>query len=157
MIHFNPILAAAAANFFVGWLMFSKHVFGPMWSKAKGAATDMKKDFYIRLAAEVVSSLMTASALYLAILTFQKSQMMIPQELLTHVYSWFFKDIQAVQFDMMSSLKIAGFMLVGFIIPRHLSATVWGSTEIRWSKFMVCSISDIAQFAAMAIVITLLA
>lgn len=155
MIPFNPILAAAAADFLVGWLWYSDLAFGPAWRKASGhGKVDMKKDFYLRIAVQIISSIMIATALYIAILTFQKAQLPATQAMYTQLYSWFFLPV-AHNAEMMSSLKIAGFIWFGFYVPSGLSCTVWHSS-ILWNKFLLKAGSRLARLLTIAAVLAAL-
>lgn len=150
----NPILAAAAADMVVGMLCYSDHVFGSMWRKAGGQKVDYSKEFYLRLALQIVSSVMVATAFYIAILTFQKAQVVSSQAMFTQLYSWFFM-ASAQNAELMSSLKLAGFICVGFYIPSYLSCTAWHN-PINWHKFMIKSVCKLAQLLAMAAVLATL-
>ena len=148
MMHLNPILAAAAADMVVGMFWYSDYAFGPMWKKVTGRKEDVSKEFYLRLALQVVSSLMIATAFYIAVLTFQKSVPVSSQEMFTQVYAWFFTP--SVQHaELMSSLKIAGFLWLGFFVPSSLSCTVWHSV-MMWHKFVLKNGGKLAQLLAMA-------
>jgi hypothetical protein len=148
MMPINPILAAAAANIAVGWLYYSEFAFGPMLKKITGSKCDVSKDFYLRMAVEIVASLMLATAFYIAILTFKKTTLPYSEELFTKIYAWFFNDANAVQADMASSLKAAGFLWFGFAVPMAISATAWHS--MNWQKAVLKLGCKLAQFLAMA-------
>ena len=124
MLQVNPIIAAAAANMLVGFVIYSKHTFGPMISKLSGKKVSGLKDMPLRIAIEAVSSLMKASALYIAIITFQKSESSVAHNMLTNVYSWFVTHV-ANDADIVSSLKIAGFFWLGFMVPHILCHLAW--------------------------------
>jgi len=149
MTHINPILAAAAADMLVGMFWYSDYAFGPLWQKVSGYKTEMKKDLYLRIAVQVVSSLMIATAFYIAILTFQKTQVSFAQDAYTKLYSWFFKEDTSENANLMSALKIAGFIWFGFFVPSNLSCTVWRPT-INWQKMLLKVGSKLAQFLSMA-------
>jgi hypothetical protein len=148
----NPILAAAVADLLVGWLWYSDYAFGTMWRKVSGhGKVDMKKDFYMRVALQLVSSIMVATALYIAILTFQRAQIVSSQATFTQIYSWFF--MPAMQnAELMSALKIAGFIWFGFYLPAGLSCTVWHN-QIMWHKFALKAGGRLAQLLAVALVL----
>ena len=154
MMSLNPILAAAAADMVVGMFCYSDYAFGPMWKKVSGHKMDVSKDFYLRLAFQVVSSVMVATAFYIAVLTFQKAQVVSSQAMFTQLYSWFFM-ASAQNAELMSTLKIAGFMWLGFYVPSYLSCTVWHS-PIVWHKLMIKSVCKLAQLLAMAAVLATL-
>ncbi len=154
MMPINPILAAAAVDMIVGKLCYSEYAFGPMWRKVTGIKSDTSKDLYVRVAVQAVSSLMVATAFYIAILTFQKSQIISSQAMFTQLYSWFFM-ASAQNAEVMSALKIAGFMWLGFYVPSYLSCTVWHN-QIIWHKFMIKSVCKLAQLLAMAAVLATL-
>lgn len=148
MLQLNPILAAAAADMVVGMFWYSDYAFGPMWKKIMGSKNDVSKEFYLRVALQVVSSLMIATAFYIAVLTFQKAMPVSGQEMFTQVYSWFFTPV-VQHASLMSSLKIAGFFWLGFFVPGQLSCTVWHSV-IMWHKFVIKVGGKLAQLLAMA-------
>jgi hypothetical protein len=155
MMSLNPILVAAAADFLVGWLWYSDLAFGAAWRKASGhSKVDMKKDFYLRIAVQILASIMIATALYIAILTFQRAQVPGSQAMFTQLYSWFFIPV-AQNAEMMASLKIAGFVWFGFYVPAGLSCTVWHSA-ILWQKFILKAGGRLAQLLAMAAVLATL-
>lgn len=149
MMPINPILAAAAADILVGMFLYSDYGFGKLWSKVTGMKCNCSKDFLLRMAAQIVSSLMIATALYIAILTLKKTELPQTYQLFTQVYSWFFTP-EAVGADLMSSLKIAGFFWLGFNVPLILSKTVWASDVIHWKKGALKAVFQLAQFLAMA-------
>lgn len=153
-MHLNPILAAAAADMVVGMFWYSDYAFGPLWRKVSGHKSDVSKEFYLRLALQVVSSVMVATAFYIAILTFQKAQIVSSQAMFTQMYAWFFiPDVRNA--ELMSSLKIAGFLWLGFYVPAALSCTVWHSV-IMWQKFALKVGGKLAQLLAMAAVLATL-
>lgn len=154
MMPLNPILAAAAADMVVGMFCYSDYAFGPMWKKIHGGKTDVSKEFYLRLALQVVSSIMVATAFYIAVLTFQKAQIVSSQAMFTQLYTWFFT-ASAQNAELMSTLKIAGFMWLGFYVPSYLSCTVWHN-PINWQKFMIKAVCKLSQLLAMAAVLATL-
>ena len=119
MMHLNPILAAAAADMVVGMFCYSDYAFGPMYKKITGVKHDASKEFYLRLAVQVISSIMIATAFYIAALTFQRAQVISSQPMFTQFYSWFFM-APAQNAELMSTLKIAAFMWLGFFVPSSL-------------------------------------
>ena len=154
MMPLNPILAAAAADMIVGMLWYSDYAFGPLWKKVSGHKMDVSKDLYLRLALQAVCSVMIATAFYIAILTFQKAQAVVSQAMFTQIYSWFFMSA-ANDADMISSLKIAGFLWLGFFVPSSLACAVWHNV-IAWQKFALKAGGKLAQLLAMAAVLAIL-
>lgn len=144
----NPILAAAAADFLVGMLWYSDYAFGPLFRQVTGQKGDTNQDFYLRIALQGVSSIMIAIAFYIAILTFQKSQLVESQEVFTRFYAWFFTPAVS-NAELISSLKIAGFIWLGFFFPAKLSCAVWHPV-INWQKFGIKIGGKLAQFLAIA-------
>lgn len=150
MMPINPIIAATAADILVGMALYSHYTFGPLWTKVTGMKCSYtNKEIPMRFAGQVVASLMTASALYISIITFKKSQMSYPQEMLTKMYSWFFKDLSVVHTDLVSSMKIAAFLWLGFIVPCLLCRTIWDAT-VNWQRFALKSAFTLVHFLAMA-------
>ena len=154
MMPLNPILAAAIADMAVGMLWYSDYAFGPLWKKIVGHKTDVSKEFYLRIALQFVSSVMIATAMYISILTFQKAQIISSQAMFTQIYAWFFEG-SAKNAELMSSLKIAGFVWLGFCVPTALSCTVWHNV-IMWQKFSVKVGGKLAQLLAIAAVLATL-
>ncbi len=149
MLPVNPIIAAAAADIVVGMALYSDYTFGPLWTKLTGMKCTHGKDMPLRFAGQAVASLMGASAMYVAVITLRKAELPYRQELLTKVYSWFFEHGNAVNADLMSSMKIAGFLWLGLLVPFMLSKTMWEPT-INWQKFALKSVFTLAHFLAMA-------
>ncbi len=147
MLSINPILAGAAANILVGVALYSKYTFGPMWSKISGKKVSGFKDMPLRFGIEVVSSLMYATALYISIVTFQKSELTLTQNVFTNVYSWF-TDVK-METDMMASLKIAGFFWLGFMVPHLLCHLAWDE-NMNGRKVLVKAVFSLVHFLAMA-------
>lgn len=147
MLPINPIIAGAAANILVGVALYSQYTFGPMWSKISGKKTANLKDMPLRFAIEAVSSLMTASALYIAILTFQKAELTLKESIFTNVYSWFVSDMKT-NTEMMSSLKIAGFFWLGFMVPHILCHLAWDE-HMNVRKSVVKAVFTLVHFLAM--------
>lgn len=145
MLPINPILAAAGVNILVGVAIYSKYTFGPLWSKISGKKVAGLKDMPLRFALEAVSSIMSAAALYIAILTFKKAEV-VSDSMFTHIYSWFFHDITA---DMMSSLKIAGFLWLGFMVPHIICHIAWDES-MNWKKGALKAIFSLVHILAMA-------
>lgn len=145
----NPIIAAATADILVGMIIYSDFAFGPLWTKVSGMKCPAGKDLPVRFAGQAVASLMAASAMYIAILTFKKTNLPYSQEMFTRIYAWFFKDIATVEADLISAMKIAGFLWLGLIVPFILSKTVW-EPNINWQKFALKSVFTLIHFLAIA-------
>ncbi|MBI2344642.1 hypothetical protein HYV10_01060 [Candidatus Dependentiae bacterium] len=122
MLSVNPIIAATAANVILGIAIH--YAFGSEIGKILEKKTTGFKDMPLRFALEILSSLMKASALYIAILIFQKSELSISETMLTKVYAWFITDIK-MNTTMMASFKIAGFFWLGFMVPHILCHLAW--------------------------------
>ena len=153
MMHLNPILAAAAADMFIGMFWYSDYAFGPLLRKVTGIKCDVSKQFYLRVALQLVSSLMLATAFYIAVLTFQKTQLVSSQEMFTQLYAWFFTP--TVQHaELFSALKIAGFMWLGFFVPASLSCAAWHNAIIV-QKYLIKTGGKLAQLLGMAAAIAI--
>ncbi len=148
MLPINPILAGAAANIIVGVAIYSRYTFGPMWTKISGRKTSGLQDMPLRFAIEIVSSLMVSSALYIAILTFQKSELTLTQSMFTSIYSWFVNNMRT-NTDMMASLKIAGFFWLGFKVPHILCRLAWDE-QMNGRQALAKAAFSLIQFIAMA-------
>lgn len=149
MLPINPIIAGAAADMLVGMALYSDYTFGPLWTKVTGVKASHQKDMQLRLAGQAVASIMVSSAMFIAILTFKKTELSASQEMLTKIYSWFLKDAGSAQTDVMSSFKIAGFLWLGLWVPAMLSATVW-QPNINWQKFALKSAFTLVRVLAIA-------
>ncbi len=155
MLPINPILAAAAADMAVGMFWYSDYAFGPMWRKIKKEGNADYKDLYQRLALQAVASVMVASALYIAIITFQKTQMAYSYDTFTQMFSWFLKD-KPNSTELVSSMKTVMFIWLGFVVPGNISCVAW-STPMNWSKFGIKAGCKLAQFLAVAAAFSALA
>lgn len=143
-----PIIAAAAAEVVVGMLWYSDNLFGPMWKKAGGKVAN-QKDFYQKLATHSVAALVTATALYIAISVFQKTQIGIyTQHGLGQIFSLFLHEGLHNNNTLMSSMKIAGFLWLGFFVPAGVTCTAWSSGN--WHKFAIKAGGKLAGLVAMA-------
>lgn len=147
MLQINPIIAGAAANVLVGVGLHSKYTFGPMLSKLFDKKITGLKDMPLRLAIEALSSLMKASALYIAILTFQKSEFTLTENMYTRIYSWFVTDMK-METSMMASLKIAGFFWLGFMVPHILCHLAWDE-HMTVRKSIAKAVISLIHFLAM--------
>jgi len=154
MMPLNPILAAAVADMAVGMLWYSDYGFGPLWKKIQGK-TNVEKDLYLRLLVQGASSVVFATAVYIAIMTFQKTHDAYAQEIFTKYFSWFLKE-KTVNTELMSSMKTAGFIWLGLFVPSYLSCAAWTPTP-AWTKFAIKSGCKLAQLLAIAAVLATLA
>lgn len=150
MIPLNPIIAAAVADMAVGMFCYSDYAFGPLWKKIHGK-TNVEKDLYVRLAVQAVSSLVIATALYIAIMIFQKSQCTYGQEMLTKWFSWFLTEKEQ-NTELVSAMKTTGFIWLGLFVPSYLSCAAWTSAP-AWIKFAIKSTCKLAQLLAMTVVL----
>ncbi|MBP9764805.1 DUF1761 domain-containing protein [Candidatus Babeliales bacterium] len=153
MMPLNPIIVAAVADVLAGVVIYSDYAFGPLWHKVTGMKCKMGKDAYLRFALQFVCSLMTATALYIAILTFQKTDVTYVQSTLTNMYAWFFTP--TTHTDFMSAVKIAGFLWLGFYVPFIFSHIIWDTT-INWQKGALKSVFKLIHLAVMTAVLVYL-
>ncbi|HSW76603.1 MAG TPA: DUF1761 family protein [Candidatus Saccharimonadales bacterium] len=154
MMPINPILAAAAADMAVGMVWYSDYAFGPLWKKVHGK-TNVEKDFYLRLAIQAVGSVMLATALYISIMTFQKTNVAYSQELFTKWFSWFFTEKNPDTL-LVSAMKTAAFIWVGFYVSAGISCAAWTSAPAG-TKFVIKVGCKLFQLLAMAAVLASLA
>ena len=145
MFPLNPIIAAAAVNVLIG--LGIHHCCGHMIAKTLGKKAIKLKDMPLRLAIEIVSSLMTASALYVAILVFQKSELTFKEDIFTRVYSWFVTGVK-METSMMASLKIAGFFWLGFMVP-HILCHLASDEQMNGKKSLLKATLSLVHFLAM--------
>lgn len=150
----NPIIAAAVADMAVGMFWYSDYAFGPLWKKIHGKP-NIEKDLYQRVAIQAVSSVVFATAVYIAIMTFQKTQGAYSQEMFTKYFSWFLTE-KTVNTELMSSMKAAGFIWLGLFVPSYLSCAAWTSAP-AWTKFAIKSGCKLAQLLAIAAILASLA
>jgi hypothetical protein len=151
MMPVNPIIAAAVADVVLGMVMYSEYAFGPMWAKVSGEKCS-GKDMPMRLAAQFVSSLMVAAAMYIAIVTFKKTEMTALNDMFTRMYGWFLQDGNMAQADMMSAMKIAGFLWLGFLVPHVICEIVW-ENHINWKKGVMKAAFILVHFLVIASVL----
>jgi len=122
MLPINPIIAAALANVLLGVVIH--YAFGSEIGKILEKKTTGFKDMPLRFGLEIISSLMKASALYIAILVFQRSEHTLAENMFTKIYSWFVTGTKT-DTELMASLKIAGFVWLGFMVPHILCHLAW--------------------------------
>lgn len=157
MMPINPIIAAAVANMAVGIFWYSDYAFGPLWMNISGKKkSDISANIYQRLALQVLSSVITVTALYIAIMTFQKTHGAYHQELFTKWFSWLLKESAAPTTELLSSMKATGFIWLGFFLPHHLACTAW-STLINWRMLAIHAGASLASLLAAAAVLATLA
>ena len=145
MLSINPIIAGASANVLLGLIIH--HAFGSEIGKILGKKTTGFKDMPLRLGLEIISSLMKASALYIAILVFQKSELSLTANMLTQVYSLFVTNMKA-DTQLMASLKIATFFWLGFMVPHILCHLAWDE-NMNGRKSLLKAGLSLAHFLVM--------
>ena len=153
MIHaqaYLPILSATGASLAIGAIWYSDHLFGPMWRKMGGKSIDPKEVPH-RLAMHAVASLVTATALFIAISIFQKTQTgLYAKEGLFKIFAAFLSD-ENQESLLKSAMKTAGFVWLGFIAPTKAIHTIWGNNN--WQKFAIEAAGALVSIVAMAAVI----
>lgn len=146
-----PILVATAANLTIGAFWYSENLFGPMlgnMSKKQIDQNDMAKKF----ALQTVASLVTAAALFIAISIFQKTQGgMYAKEGFFKIFSAFLQDMPQNN-SLMSAMKTACFIWLGFIAPSKAGHTIWGSGN--WQRFAIEATEQLVSLIAMAAIIS---
>ena len=126
-----------------------------MWRKlSKDHSGDMK-DIYLRFAIQAISSLMIAAALYIAIITFQKTQITYAHETFTKLFSWFLQDNKSETTELIAAMKTAAFIWFGFIFSTKLSCFAW-TQPMNITKFMIGTGCKLIQFLAIAAIFTIL-
>lgn len=146
---YMPIIAAAAAELVVGMVWYSDQLFGPMFRKMSGKKAP--KDIVNRLAMHAVVALLRATALFIAISIFQKTQTAVyAQDGFGKVFSVFL-NTSAPNNSLISSVKTAGFMWLGFYVPSKASCTIWG--DQNWQLFAMKAAYQFTLLATMAAVI----
>lgn len=149
---YMPIIAAAAAEVAVVIAWYSDHLFGPMWKKLGGKSSG-NKDFYQKLSIHALAALVTATALYIAISVFQQAQ---TDSYTTHglgqIFAMFLhKTDQAMNNTLLCSMKIAGFLWLGFLAPSKVICAAWASEN--WKKTAIEVGGQFASLVVMAAVI----
>lgn len=145
-----PIILAAAAQMLVGMAWYSEYLFGPAWKKLGGKCSD-KKDMTHKFLYQAIASIVTATALCIAIVVFQKTQTGIyTKEGFSKLFSYFLEDSMK-DTSLISAMKTATFIWLGFMAPHCASDTIW--TSCNWTKFMIDCGGDLAGLLAMAAVI----
>lgn len=148
---YMPIIAAAAAEIIVAMLWYSDSAFGPMWRKL-GGKSSAKKDFYQKLGIHMLASVIAATALYIAITVFQRAQ--VGSEVvqgLGQIFAMFLHNMPSHNNTLMSALKIAGFVWLGFLTPSKVICAAWGSDN--WHKAAIEMGGQLVSICAMAAVI----
>lgn len=153
MLHaqaYLPILVAAVADVTIGMIWYSDSLFGPMWRKLGGKAIN-PKDLYQKLAMQAVAALFTAAALFIAISIFQKTQTGVyAKDGFFKIFSVFLQDIPQNN-SLMSAMKTAGFIWLGFIAPAKACHTIWGSGN--WQRFGIETAGQLLSLVTMAAII----
>lgn len=145
-----PIVAAAAAEVVVSALWYSDNLFGPMWKKLGGKSAPAK-DFYQNLAIHGVASVVSATALFIAIVVFQKTQTsMYTQAGFGKIFGMFLTDATHNN-ELMSSMKIAAFLWLGFFVPQKVICGAW--TGANWTKKGIEAGGQLVSLVAMAAMI----
>jgi len=155
MLPINPILAAAAANMAIGMFWYSEYAFGPLWKKLKKEGSSEYKDLYQRLTIQAVASIMVASALYMAIMTFQKTQMTYAHEAFTQFYSLLVTDKENTT-ELIESIKTSCFIWLGFVFSGALSCFAW-SNQMNLQILVIKTVGTLVQFLVTAAVLSALA
>lgn len=146
MLSINPIIAGAAVNVIVGTAIH--YAFGSHIGKILGKKTTGLKDMPLRYGIEIVSSLMKASALYIAILTFQKSELTFTESVFTQAYTFFVTNMK-MDTTMIASLKTAGFLWLGFMVPHILCHLAWDE-NMNGRKSVLKAALSLMHFTVMA-------
>lgn len=150
---FLPILVAATADVIIAVTWYSDSLFGPMWRKSGGRAFNPENRTQ-KLALHAVASLITAAALFISISIFQKAQTGIyAKEGFFKIFSFFLQDIPQNN-SLMSAMKTAGFMWLGFIAPAKAVCNIWGSANLK--KFAIEITGQLVSLATMAAIIAFL-
>lgn len=147
MNNYLPILAAAAVHMGVGVAWYSDHAFGKMWRKAGGCKVN-KKNLQKKFALQGVFSILTATALMIAINIFQQYQMVgVAQSGLSQIFSWFLDGAKDGA-SMMNAMKTAAFFWLGFSMPTMGAGMIWCETSM--DKFLIDSGCELVALACMA-------
>lgn len=144
---YMPVIAAAAVNIVVSMAWYSDSLFGPMWKKLGGKSSS-SKDLYQNLAMHAIAAIITATALFIAIVIFQKTQTGIyAKEGFGKMFAMFLED-GAHNTTLMSALRTAGFLWLGFLAPSKATCTIWSAGN--WTKFMIDTGCQLVGLLAMA-------
>lgn len=154
--HFYMAVAlGAVAHTGVGMLWYSPLLFGNFFKKlhANKPQPEMA-NMVMALGYQFIVSLLTVSALFVAIATMHTAQTEGWHGLMA-LYSWFFTN-QAAGVSMMSAEKVALFLWAGFNLPVALSDLIW-CKEKSLAHHAVCSGADLVALVAAGIVIAVVA
>ena len=144
---YMPIIAAAAAEMVVGMVWYSDNAFGPLMRKITGKK--VPKDMTSRLAMHAVVALLRATALFIAISIFQKTQTAVyAQDGLGRVFSLFLTNAAQQNNTLLSAIKTAGFLWLGFYVPSTATCAIWGSQNVK--KFVIVAAHQLTALIAMA-------
>jgi hypothetical protein len=149
MNNYLPILAAAAVHMGVQCTWYSDHAFGKTWKKLGGCKINLKKDLQKKFGLQAVFSILTATALMIAINIFQQYQMVgVAQSGFSQIFSWFLDGAQEGA-SMMNAMKTAAFFWLGFSMPTMGTMMIWCDTHLH--KFFIDAGCELVALACMAV------
>lgn len=149
MNNYLPILAAAAVHMGVGVAWYSDSVFGKTWKKLGGCKINVKKDLQKKVGFQTLFSILTATALMIAINIFQQYQMVgVAQSGFSQIFSWFLDGAQEGA-SMMSAIKTAAFFWLGFSMPTMGAGMIWCDTHPH--KFLIDAGGELVALACTAV------
>lgn len=147
---YMAVLLAACSELVIGMLWYSNHLFGSIWQK-NGGKMPAQSELYRNLGLQAISALFTASALFIAMSIFQKTQTGVyAKDGFLKIFSLFLED-DTQNNNLMSAVKTAGFIWLGFLAPAKACQTIWGSGN--WKKFAIETIGQLTSLISMAVVI----
>ena len=150
MSNYLPILAAAAVHISLSVVWYSDYAFGKTWKKVSGCKIKTQ-NLYTKFALQAALSVLTATALMIAINIFEQYQMIgATQSGFTKIFSWFLSNTQQGP-SLMNVMKIASFFWLGFIMPVHAATMIWCETHLH--KFLIDAGCEL--FALVGVAVTL--
>ncbi len=147
------IFAAGIANVAGATLWYSDYAFGALWKKLGGKMA-APKDTPKNILLHTIASMLTASALYIAISVFAKTQTgSYAQEGFFRIFSFFLSNATPTT-TLNAAMKTAGFIWLGFLVPSKAVCAIWGSES--WMKFIIEIAGQLVGFVGMAAVLATL-
>ncbi len=135
-INFIAILVAVVVNFFLGFLWYTP-LFGKIWGREMGYASDMKPD----------PKVLIKGLLFMVIGNF-----LCAWVLAHNIAAWGFVPGIREMGCVSNALSSAIFTFLGFYLPRHLGATVWEKNS--WTLFSINAGYDLLSLIVISFILT---
>ena len=147
--NYLPILVAAGVYMGIGVVCYSDAVLGKTWKKLGGCKIN-GKNLQQKFGMQAVASILTATALMIAINVFDQYQGGATQSGFSQIFSWFLDKSDGP--SMMNAMKTAAFFWLGFSMPALAAVMIWCETKLH--KFLIDAGCELVALAAMAAVLS---